>query len=78
MPELLPTEIIYLLPKSGDNKEVRNYRPIICLTNLHNAPRGKLPESLHIWKIRAYWQQSKNDTTLKVKVVRINDIKRDI
>ena len=27
-------EITYLLPKSGDSKEVRNYRPITCLTTM--------------------------------------------
>jgi len=38
----------------------------------------KLPESLHIWKIRAYSQQCKNDITLNVKVVRVSDVKRVI
>jgi len=26
--------IIYSIPKSGDSKEVRNYRPITCLTTM--------------------------------------------
>ena len=31
-PDWLTTGITYLIPKSGDSKEVRNYRPITCLT----------------------------------------------
>jgi hypothetical protein len=30
----LTTGITYLIPKSGDRKEVRNYRPITCLTTM--------------------------------------------
>jgi len=29
-----------LIPKSGDNKEVRNYRPITCLTTMHKILTG--------------------------------------
>jgi len=29
-PDWLTTGITYLIPKSGDSKEVRNYRPITC------------------------------------------------
>ena len=33
-PDWLKTGITYLIPKSGDSKEVRNYRPITCLTSM--------------------------------------------
>jgi len=39
---LSPTEVTYLLPKSGDSKEVSNYQPITCLKNMHKAPRGNI------------------------------------
>ena len=32
--------IIIIIPKSGDNKEVRNYRPITCLTTMYKTPTG--------------------------------------
>ena len=34
-PDWLTTGITYLIPKSGDSKEVRNYRPIISLTTTY-------------------------------------------
>jgi len=39
-PDWLPTGIPYLIPKSGDSKEVRNYRPITCLTTIHKTLTG--------------------------------------
>ena len=39
-PEWLNTGITYLLPKLGDSKEVRNYRPIICITTMHKTLTG--------------------------------------
>ena len=36
-PDWLTTGINYLIPKSGDSKEVRNYRPIICLTTMYKT-----------------------------------------
>jgi hypothetical protein len=38
--EWLTTGITYLIPKSGDNKEVRNYRPITCLTTMYKTITG--------------------------------------
>jgi len=67
-PELLTTGITYLLPKLGDSKEVRNYRPIICITTMHKTLTG----ITHIWKSRTDHQQSKHDVTLKVKGPGIN------
>jgi hypothetical protein len=29
-PDWLTTRITYLIPKSGDSKEFRNYRPVTC------------------------------------------------
>jgi hypothetical protein len=37
VPEWLTTEITYVLPKLGDSKEVRNYRPIKCLTTMYKT-----------------------------------------
>jgi hypothetical protein len=34
-PEWMTTGIIYFIPKSGDSKEVKNYRPIACLTIMY-------------------------------------------
>jgi hypothetical protein len=39
-PDWLTTGITYLLPKSGDSKEVRNYRPITCLTTMYKTLTG--------------------------------------
>ena len=33
----LTTGITYLIPKSSDSKEVRNYRPITCLTTMYKT-----------------------------------------
>ena len=59
--EWLTTGITYLIPKSGDSKEVRKYRPITCLTTMYKNLTGisakKFP---HIWMSRAYYQHSKN------------------
>jgi len=33
----LATGITYLLPKSGDSKEVCNYQPITCLTTVYKT-----------------------------------------
>jgi len=35
VPDWLTTGITYLVPKSGDSKEVRNYRPITCLMTMY-------------------------------------------
>jgi hypothetical protein len=39
-PDWLTTQITYLLPKSGDTKAVRNYRPITCLTTMYKTLTG--------------------------------------
>jgi len=39
-PECLTTGINYLIPKSGYSKEVRNYRPITCLTTMYKTLTG--------------------------------------
>jgi len=72
-PDWLTTGITYLRPKSGDSKEVSNYRPITCLTTMYKTLTGIIAKriSTHL-ESRAYYQQSKKDVTLKVKVARIN------
>jgi hypothetical protein len=40
IPEWMTTGITYLLPKSGDSKEVRNYRQIMCLTTMFKTLAG--------------------------------------
>ena len=39
-PDWLTTGLTYLIPKSGDSKEVRNYRPIACLTTMYKTLTG--------------------------------------
>jgi len=39
-PDWLTTGITYLIPKLGDVKEVRNYRPITCLTAMYKTLTG--------------------------------------
>jgi hypothetical protein len=39
-PEWMTTGITYLIPKSGDSKEFRNYRPITCLTTMYKTLTG--------------------------------------
>ena len=39
-PDWLTTRITYLMPKSEDSKEVRNYLPITCSTNMHKTLTG--------------------------------------
>jgi hypothetical protein len=36
----LTTGVTYLIPKSGDSKEVRNYRPNTCLTTMYITQTG--------------------------------------
>jgi hypothetical protein len=38
----LTTGITYLLPKAGDSKAVRNYRPITCLTTMYKTLTGPI------------------------------------
>jgi hypothetical protein len=38
--DLLTTSITYLLPKSGDSKEVRNYQPSTCLKAMYKILTG--------------------------------------
>ena len=66
------TRITHFLPKSGDKKEVRNYRPITCLTTTHKTVIGAIEESADMWKNRTYYQLSKTDVTLEIKGERIN------
>jgi hypothetical protein len=40
VPDWLSTGITYLLPKSGDSKEVRDYQPIMCLTTMYKTLTG--------------------------------------
>jgi hypothetical protein len=38
VPDWLTAGVTYLLPKSGDSKEVRNYQPMKCLTTVYKTP----------------------------------------
>jgi hypothetical protein len=40
MPDWLTAGIMYLLPKSGDTKELKNYRPITCLSTMYKTLTG--------------------------------------
>ena len=39
-PDWLTTGVAYLLPKSGDSKEIRNYQPITCVTTVYETLAG--------------------------------------
>jgi len=67
-PDWLTTGITYLIPKSGDSKEVRNYQPITCLMTMYKTLTGIIDKriSIHLE------EQSKKDVTLEVKVARIS------
>jgi hypothetical protein len=41
-PDWLTTGITYLLPKSGDTNEPKNYRPITCLSTLYRVIKKKM------------------------------------
>ena len=62
------TGITYLISKSGDSKEVRNYRPITCLTTMYKTLTRIIAKriSTHLE------EQSKKYVTLEAKVARIN------
>ena len=45
VPDWLTTGITYLIPKSGNSKEVRNYRPITCLTTMYKTLTGIIAKS---------------------------------
>ena len=51
-PDWLTTRIIYLIPKSRDSKEVRNYMPITCLTTMYKTLTGLIAKriSTHLEK----------------------------
>jgi len=46
VPDWLTTGITYLIPKLGDNKEVRNYRPITRLTTMYKILTGIIPKRI--------------------------------
>jgi hypothetical protein len=39
-PDWLTTGLTYLIPKSGDSKEARNYRSTTCLTTMYKTLTG--------------------------------------
>jgi hypothetical protein len=46
IPNWLTTGITYLLSKSGDNKEDRNCRPIMCLTTMYKTLTGIISRTI--------------------------------
>jgi len=62
-----------LLPKSGDSKEVRNFRPIMCVTTMYKTLTGIIAKriSTHLEEQNLLPGQQK-DVTLEVKVARMN------
>jgi len=72
-PDWLTTGITYLIPKSGDSKEVRNYRPITCLTTMYKTLTGIITKriSTHLEE-QSLLPAEQKDVTLEVKVARIN------
>ena len=45
-PDWLTTGVTYLIPKLGESKEVRNYRPITCLTTMNKTITGITDKSI--------------------------------
>jgi len=45
-PDWLTTGITYLITKSGDSKEVRNYRPITSLTTTYKTLTGIIAKKI--------------------------------
>jgi hypothetical protein len=48
MPDWLTTGITYLLPKSGDTKEQKNYRLITCLSTVHKTLKGIIARRISV------------------------------
>ena len=55
VPEWLTTEITYLLPKLGDSKEVRNYRPIMFLTTMYKTLIGIIAKIIYTRLAEQNW-----------------------
>ena len=73
VPDWLTTGITYSLPKSGDSKEVRNYRPITCLTTVYKTVTAIIDRriSTHLEGQNLLPAELKN-VTLEVKGARIS------
>ena len=73
VPDWLTIGTTYLLPKSVDNKEVRNYRHIMCLTTVHKTLTLITAKriSTHLEEQKLLSEEQK-DVTLEVNVARIN------
>jgi hypothetical protein len=48
MPDWLTTGITYLLPKSGETKEQKNYRPITCLSTVYKTLTGIIARRISV------------------------------
>jgi hypothetical protein len=48
MPDWLTTGITYLLPKSGETKEQKNYRPITCLSTVCKMLTGIIDTGISV------------------------------
>jgi hypothetical protein len=48
MPDWLTTGITYLIPKSGDTKEPKNYRPITCLSTMYKTLTGIIARRISV------------------------------
>jgi hypothetical protein len=73
MPDLLTTRITYLVPKSGDTWEPKNYRPITCLSTMYKTLTRIIARriSVHLEEHNLL-SQSKKDVNVEVKDARIN------
>ena len=72
-PDWLTTGITYLIPKSGNSKEVRNYRPITRLTTMYKNLTGIIAKRISThFEEQSLLPAEQNGVTLKVKVARIS------
>jgi hypothetical protein len=49
IPDWVTTGITYLLPKSRNGKEVRNYQPTTCLTTMHKTLTGIIARRIYTY-----------------------------
>ena len=75
IPQWLVNSITYLLPKSDDTNNPKNYRPITCLTTTYKILTSILTEHTYSFLIDSnlFPDEQKKDANVGHTVVKIND-----